>query len=131
MSYYESPSTQDRTHTRGALIDLKVTDSDLTESGPSRVVKLTVTVEDDAHGNPAIDKVVRCRAGSHGSIVLIDDNRLVRGADNGQTRDKVLVNLPACPYFSHTYSNEDSFQHEPFNGGQGQRANVIVKTSDD
>ena len=131
LSYYESTSVQDPAYTRGALIDLKVTDADLTESGPSRVVKLKVTVIDNAEGNPAIDKIVRCRAGSHGTIVLIDDNRLVKGADNGQIRDKVLVTLPPCPYFSHTYSNEDSFLHEPFNGGEGQRANVIVKTSDD
>jgi hypothetical protein len=126
MSYYETESTTDPTHGRHVQIRMKVTGTSVLTSGAVKVAKINVTVI-EAFNTRSIDKIVRCAEGSRGSIALIDDHRLLPGADHGQTRDKVIVNLPACPYFSHTYSNADSHTHDPYDGGQ--RATVIITTS--
>ncbi len=133
LSYYEGATKQDPSHTRGSIVDLEVTGAELRTSGSVKVAQLDVVVDSAVKKSIGIDFMLRCREGSRGSIVVVDDNRLLPGGESelGQTRDQVVVHLPACPYYSHTYSNADSLAHEPFVGGDhgGQRAYVAITTS--
>jgi hypothetical protein len=127
MAYHETESTSDPLHSRGTFVRVKVTGTpQLVSSGAAKVVKLNVTVT-EVRATTSVDRIVRCAVGSRGSIVLIDDHRVLAGTGGRGTRDQVVVSLPPCSFFSHTYTNADSRTHDPYRGGQ--QAKVIITTS--
>jgi hypothetical protein len=127
----------------GIHAEFKVVGEHLRMSGPAKVLKLDLELTKlRAPLETDTNHVPKCREGMKGTVVLIDDNRLLPGgeADRGQTRDEVIVKVSSarCDYLEHTYTNADSHSHTPFVGGTqgsggpggrgGQWVNVRIST---